>query len=159
MKKLCLLLLLFIASCNSIKHAEKKITGNEAAFDRIGVAWAKQNPCANDTAFSTVRDTVQGSVDTFTQTIYERGNADTVFVDRTKTITKNVYIHDSTTGIIIDERGMEIEQKEAAKYKDLYSLQKDKTTDALNVAKQRLWWLIAFIAVFILVVALIFKFK
>jgi hypothetical protein len=159
MKKLCLLLLLFTASCSTTKHVEKKVLGDTEAFDKIGQEWNKRNPPHFDTGFKTVRDTVQGNLDTYTEVLYERGADDTVFVDRIKTVTQIKYIHDSTVGLIVDERELDQQKAETIKYKDLYNSQKDKTIDATNTAKRWQWWLIAVVAIILLGIFLLIKFK
>jgi hypothetical protein len=100
-------LLLLLISCNP----EKRILKNKEAFNRIGNEWALQNPCVNDTVTNMVSDTIT-KIDTVETIKYETSAAEYIVTEGpvkiiTRTITKQLLIHDTVINNIQDNRKIE----------------------------------------------------
>ena len=101
--------ILFIAliACNPIKKAERTILANPAASERIFRELEKTRPCANDTSFVTILDTLVTS-DTITDYKHDTINNVITLKEAGKTIYKTKKVVEIKTGYIVDTRRLAI---------------------------------------------------
>lgn len=122
-------ILFLLISCDP----SKRILKNKEQFEKVGSEWATKNPCVNDTFTVTKTDTLT-KIDTVETVRYETLGEEYIITDApvkviTRTITKNVYIHDTVTNNIEDSRTLKAVTKQ---------LNDCKTDKAQFVAKVQL---------------------
>lgn len=107
MARISLILFLFLAACNPLQKAQKRILANPEASERIFRELEKTRPCANDTAFIVNSDTI---TQTDTITNYKRDTINNVITltEQGKTIYKTRDIIKIKTGFIVDTRRLAI---------------------------------------------------
>jgi hypothetical protein len=107
MARISLILILFLAACNPLQKAQKRILANPEASERIFRELEKTRPCANDTAFIVNSDTITLN-DTITN--YKRDTINNVITltEQGKTIYKTRDIVKIKTGYIVDTRRLAI---------------------------------------------------
>lgn len=102
-----LFLLLLLASCNPLRKAERRVLASPDASERIFRELEKTRPCANDTSFITLLDTLV-TIDTITD--YKRDTINNVITltEKGKTIYKTKKVVEVKTGYIVDTRRLGI---------------------------------------------------
>jgi hypothetical protein len=102
-----LLLLLLLASCNPLRKAERRVLASPDASERIFRELEKTRPCANDTSFVTILDTL---VTNDTIIDYKRDTINNVITltEKGKTIYKTKKVVEVKTGYIVDTRRLGI---------------------------------------------------
>lgn len=143
---LILIAILILTACNPILKAERRVLNDVAASERVFRELEKTRPCANDTAFVTLLDTL---VTTDTITDYKTDTINNVITlkEAGKTIYKTKKVVEIKTGYIVDTRRLGIMADSVRFYKVLSETNKD-TSDKW---KLRFWVLIiAFGGIFIL---------
>jgi len=153
----CLALLLLGFSGCGISRATQRVLVNEAAFNIVGVTWAKLNPCVVDSVKTLVHDTTittdtayllpqitpRNSTPTGTATVYMH---DTILQTVTKTITR----HDSVKIVSADKRLLSICNDSVGWYKIQFANYKTNATSQINTwknkARSRFWLLLGLLA-------------
>lgn len=104
---LALLAIAILSSCNPLQKAQRRILANPAASERIFRELEKTRPCANDTSFVTILDTLVTS-DTIID--YKRDTINNVITltEAGKTIYKTKKVVEVKTGYIVDTRRLAI---------------------------------------------------
>jgi hypothetical protein len=102
-----LFLLLLLASCNPLRKAERRVLASPDASERIFRELEKTRPCANDTSFVTILDTL---VTNDTIIDYKRDTINNVITltEKGKTIYKTKKVVEVKTGYIVDTRRLGI---------------------------------------------------
>jgi hypothetical protein len=102
-----LFLLLLLASCNPLRKAERRVLASPDASERIFRELEKTRPCANDTSYITILDTL---VTTDTIIDYKRDTINNVITltEKGKTIYKTKKVVEVKTGYIVDTRRLGI---------------------------------------------------
>lgn len=102
-----LFLFLLLVSCNPLRKAERRVLASPEASERIFRELEKTRPCANDTSFITLLDTLV-TIDTITD--YKRDTINNVITltEKGKTIYKTKKVVEIKTGYILDTRRLGI---------------------------------------------------
>ena len=102
-----LFLFLLLASCNPLRKAERRVLASPDASERIFRELEKTRPCANDTSFVTILDTL---VTNDTIIDYKRDTINNVITltEKGKTIYKTKKVVEVKTGYIVDTRRLGI---------------------------------------------------
>jgi hypothetical protein len=140
------LLLIIAFSCNPILKAERKVLNNLESSERVFRELEKTRPCANDTSFVTLLDTLVTS-DTITNYKTDTINNVVTLKEVGKTIYKTKKVIEIKTGYIVDNRRLGIMADSVRFYK--VSLQ-----DSINTSKKwrlRFWSLLGILIGFILI--------
>lgn len=140
------LLLIIAFSCNPILKAERKVLNNVESSERVFRELEKTRPCANDTSFVTLLDTLVTS-DTITNYKTDTINNVVTLKEVGKTIYKTKKVIEIKTGYIVDNRRLGIMADSVRFYK--VSLQ-----DSINTSKKwrlRFWSLLGILIGFILI--------
>jgi len=103
-----LIFVVVFTGCNPVK----KVLKNKDQFEKIGLVWAQEHPCANDSINIFLPGDTITQVTTHTDTLYNYTNTettvngDTVFIDRiiTKMKTINNLLHDTLKITVADKR-------------------------------------------------------
>jgi len=141
-----LLILLILTACNPIRKAERRVLNDVAASERVFRELEKTRPCANDTAYVTLLDTLVTS-DTITDYKYDTINNVITKTLQGKTIYKTKKVIEIKTGYIVDTRRLGLALDSVRYFKTLSISNKD-TSDKWRI---RFWVLIiALIGIFIL---------
>lgn len=141
-----LILILILTACNPIRKAERRVLNDMAASERVFRELEKTRPCANDTAFVTLLDTLITS-DTITDYKYDTINNVITKTLQGKTIYKTKKVVEIKTGYIVDTRRLGLALDSVRYFKTLSISNKD-TSDKWRL---RFWVLIiALIGIFIL---------
>lgn len=141
-----ILILLILTACNPIRKAERRVLNDVAASERVFRELEKSRPCANDTAFVTILDTLV-TTDTLTDYKYDTINNVITKTLQGKTIYKTKRVVEIKTGYIVDTRRLGLALDSVRYFKTLSIIHKD-TSDKW---KLRFWVLIiALIGIFIL---------
>jgi len=143
---LLLLAILILTACNPIRKAERRVLNDVASSERVFRELEKTRPCANDTSFVVLKDTIT-STDTITDYKYDTINNVVTKTLQGKTIYKTKRVVEIKTGYIVDTRRLGLALDSVRYFKVLSQTNKD-TSDKW---KSRFWWLIiAFGGIFIL---------
>ena len=143
---LAILIILILTACNPIRKAERRVLNDLASSERVFRELEKTRPCANDTAFVTLLDTLV-TTDTITDYKYDTINNVVTKTLQGKTIYKTKRVVEIKTGYIVDTRRLGLALDSVRYFKVLSQTNKD-TSDKW---KSRFWWLIiAFGGIFIL---------
>lgn len=134
---LLLIAILILTACNPIRKAERRVLNDVAASERVFRELEKTRPCANDTAFVTLLDTLVTS-DTIIDYKSDTINNVVTLKEASKTIYKTKRIVEIKTGYIVDTRRLGIMADSLRFYKT--SLQVSK--DAHKNLKFKFWALI-----------------
>lgn len=138
-------LFLALVSCNPLQKAQKRILANPEASERIFRELEKTRPCANDTSFVTILDTLVTS-DTITD--YKRDTINNVITltEAGKTIYKTKKVVEVKTGYIVDTRRLGI-------MADSLRFYKTSLDNATHTAYQyKKWLILAIIAILIYII-------
>ena len=102
-----LLAILILSGCHPLRKAELRILASPEASERVFRELEKTRPCANDTSFVTILDTL---VTTDTITDYKRDTINNVITltEKGKTIYKTKKVVEVKTGYIVDTRRLGI---------------------------------------------------
>lgn len=141
-----LLILLILTACNPILKAERRVLNDVAASERVFRELEKSRPCANDTAFVTLLDTL---VTTDTITDYKTDTINNVITlkEAGKTIYKTKKIVEIKTGYIVDTRRLGI----MADSLRIYKTSLESSIKSHKEWRFRFWLLLAsLIGIFIL---------
>ena len=140
-----LFLLLLLASCNPLKKAERKVLASPEASERVFRELEKTRPCANDTSFITLLDTI---VTTDTITDYKRDTINNVITltEKGKIIYKTKKIVEIKTGYIVDTRRLGI-------LADSVRFYKTSLESSINTSTK---WKLRFWAVIITLIGIVF---
>jgi hypothetical protein len=122
------LFLIIAFSCNPILKAERKVLNNVESSERVFRELEKTRPCANDTSFITLLDTLVTS-DTITNYKTDTINNVLTLKEIGKTIYKTKKVIEIKTGYIVDTRRLGIMADSVRFYKT--SLQ-----DSINTSKK-----------------------
>lgn len=104
---LLILAILILTACNPIRKAERRVLNDVAASERVFRELEKTRPCANDTAFVTLLDTLV-TTDTITDYKSDTINNVVTLKEAGKTIYKTKRIVQIKTGYIVDTRRLGI---------------------------------------------------
>ena len=141
-----LLILLILTACNPIRKAERRVLNDVASSERVFRELEKTRPCANDTSFVVLKDTILSS-DTITDYKYDTINNVITKTLQGKTIYKTKKVVEIKTGYIVDTRRLGLALDSVRYFKTLSISNKD-TSDKWRL---RFWVLIiALIGIFIL---------
>ena len=142
---LALLAIAILSSCNPLQKAQRRILANPAASERIFRELEKTRPCANDTSFVTITDTLVTS-DTIID--YKRDTINNVvtLTEAGKTIYKTKKVVEVKTGYIVDTRRLAI-------MADSLRFYKTSLDNAKNTSYQyKKWLILAIIAILIYII-------
>jgi len=149
MGKNSIIFLLFLLACNPIKKAERTILANPAASERIFRELEKTRPCANDTSFITISDTIYNN-DTTINYKFDTINNVITLKEAGKTIYKTKKVVEVKTGYIVDTRRLAI-------MADSLRFYKTSLDNATHTSYQYKKWLI--LAIIGILVYIIIKLK
>ena len=146
---LALLAIAILSSCNPLQKAQRRILANPAASERIFRELEKTRPCANDTSFVTILDTLVTS-DTIID--YKRDTINNVITltEAGKTIYKTKKVVEVKTGYIVDTRRLAIMADSLRFYKTFLE-------NAKHTSYQYKKWLI--VAILSILIYIIIKLK
>ena len=102
-----ILAILILTACNPIRKAERRVLNDVAASERVFRELEKTRPCANDTSFVVLKDTITTS-DTITDYKYDTINNVVTLKEAGKTIYKTKRVVEIKTGYIVDTRRLGI---------------------------------------------------
>ena len=142
---LALLAIAILSSCNPLQKAQRRILANPAASERIFRELEKTRPCANDTSFVTILDTLVTS-DTIID--YKRDTINNVITltEAGKTIYKTKKVVEVKTGYIVDTRRLAI----MADSLRFYKTSLDNATHTTYQYKK--WLILAIMAILIYII-------
>jgi hypothetical protein len=140
---LAILALLILAACNPILKAERRVLNDVASSERVFRELEKTRPCANDTSFVTLLDTL---VTTDTITDYKTDTIDNVITKtlQGKTIYKTKRVVEIKTGYIVDTRRLGIVLDSVRFYKQSF----ESSKDAHKKLRFKFWALIGLLMAF-----------
>lgn len=140
---LAILALLILAACNPILKAERRVLNDVASSERVFRELEKTRPCANDTSFVTLLDTL---VTTDTITNYKTDTIDNVITKtlQGKTIYKTKRVVEIKTGYIVDTRRLGIVLDSVRFYKQSF----ESSKDAHKKLRFKFWALIGLLMAF-----------
>lgn len=140
------LFLLILSGCNSIKKAEKKVLNNLESSERVFRELEKTRPCANDTSFIIISDTLY-KTDTVIDYKIDTINNVATLIEKGKIIYKTKTIIETKNAFIVDNRRLNI-------MADSVRIYKAYLQDSVNTSKKwkfRFWvlllGLIGFVAI------------
>lgn len=138
-----ILAILILCACNPILKAERRVLNDVASSERVFRELEKTRPCANDTAFVTLLDTLM-TTDTITD--YKTDTIDNVITKtlQGKTIYKTKRIVEIKTGYIVDTRRLGLALDSVRFYKQSF----ENSKDAHKKLKFRFWALIGLLMAF-----------
>ena len=138
--------ILILTACNPIRKAERRVLNDVASSERVFRELEKTRPCANDTAFVTLLDTLVTS-DTITDFKYDTINNVVTLKEAGKTIYKTKRIVEIKTGYIVDTRRIGI----MADSLRIYKTSLESSIKSHKEWRFRFWLLLAsLIGIFIL---------
>jgi hypothetical protein len=140
---LAILALLILAACNPLRKAERRVLNDVASSERVFRELEKTRPCANDTSFVTLLDTL---VTTDTITDYKTDTIDNVITKtlQGKTIYKTKRVVEIKTGYIVDTRRLGIVLDSVRFYKQSF----ESSKDAHKKLRFKFWALIGLLMAF-----------
>ena len=129
-----ILAILILSACHPLRKAERRVLASPDASERIFRELEKTRPCANDTSFITLLDTL---VTTDTITDYKRDTINNVITltEKGKIIYKTKKIVEIKTGYIVDTRRLGI----MADSLRFYKTSLDNSINNKNKWKLRFW--------------------
>lgn len=138
------LILIILSGCNSIKKAERKVLNNRESSERVFRELEKTRPCANDTSFISISDTLYK---TDTAIDYKRDTINNVvtLTEAGKIIYKTKTIIETKTAFIVDNRRLAI-------MTDSVRILKTSLSDSITTSKKwnlRFWGLLLALFAFI----------
>lgn len=143
---LLLIAILILTACNPIRKAERRVLNDVASSERVFRELEKTRPCANDTAFVILLDTLL-TTDTITDFKYDTINNVVTLKEAGKTIYKTKRIVEIKTGYIVDTRRIGI----MADSLRIYKASLESSIKSHKEWRLRFWLLIiALIGIFIL---------
>ena len=143
---LLLIAILICTSCNPIRKAERRVLNDVAASERVFRELEKTRPCANDTSFVTLLDTIY-NFDTTINYKYDTINNVVTLKEAGKTIYKTKRVVEIKTGYIVDTRRLGI-MADSVRF---YKLSLETSTKYHKEWRYRFWLLLAsLIGIFIL---------
>lgn len=141
-----LILVLILTACNPIRKAERRVLNDVGASERVFRELEKTRPCANDTSFVVLKDTIY-NIDTTIDYKYDTINNVITKTLQGKTIYKTKRIVEIKTGYIVDTRRLGI----MADSLRFYKLSLETSTKYHKEWRFRFWLLLAsLIGIFIL---------
>ena len=140
---LAILALLILAACNPILKAERRVLNDVASSERVFRELEKTRPCANDTSFVTLLDTLV-TIDTITD--YKTDTIDNVITKtlQAKTIYKTKRVVEIKTGYIVDTRRLGLALDSVRFYKQSF----ESSKDAHKKLRFKFWALIGLLMAF-----------
>ena len=140
---LAILALLILAACNPILKAERRVLNDVASSERVFRELEKTRPCANDTSFVVIKDTIY-NIDTTID--YKFDTIDNVITKtlQGKTIYKTKRVIEIKTGYIVDTRRLGLALDSVRFYKQSF----ESSKDAHKKLKFKFWALIGLIMAF-----------
>jgi hypothetical protein len=143
---MAILLALILTACNPIMRAERLVLNDVASSERVFRELEKSRPCANDTSFVTLLDTIY-NFDTTINYKYDTINNVVTLKEAGKTIYKTKRVVEIKTGYIVDTRRLGI----MADSLRFYKLSLETSTKYHKEWRFRFWLLLAsLIGIFIL---------
>lgn len=143
---LILIAILILTACNPIRKAERRVLNDVAASERVFRELEKSRPCANDTAFVTLLDTLV-TTDTITDYKIDTINNVITLKEAGKTIYKTKKVVEIKTGYIVDTRRLGIMADSVRFYKQSF----ETSTKYHKEWRFRFWLLLAsLVGIFIL---------
>ena len=143
---LLIIWILILTACNPIRKAERRVLNDVASSERVFRELEKSRPCANDTAFVTLLDTLV-TTDTITDYKYDTINNVITLKEAGKTIYKTKRVVEIKTGYIVDTRRLGIMADSVRFYKQSF----ETSTKYHKEWRFRFWLLLAsLIGIFIL---------
>ena len=141
-----LILVLILTACNPIRKAERRVLNDVASSERVFRELEKTRPCANDTSFVTLLDTIY-NIDTTIDYKYDTINNVVTLKEAGKTIYKTKRIVEIKTGYIVDTRRLGIMADSLRFYKQSF----ETSTKYHKEWRFRFWLLLAsLVGIFIL---------
>jgi hypothetical protein len=141
-----ILIILIATACNPIMRAERLVLNDVASSERVFRELEKSRPCANDTSFVTLLDTIY-NFDTTINYKYDTINNVVTLKEAGKTIYKTKRVVEIKTGYIVDTRRLGI----MADSLRFYKLSLETSTKYHKEWRFRFWLLLAsLIGIFIL---------
>ena len=150
---LAILALLILAACNPILKAERRVLNDVASSERVFRELEKTRPCANDTSFVTLLDTLVTS-DTITD--YKTDTIDNIITKtlQGKTIYKTKRVVEIKTGYIVDTRRLGLALDSVRFYKQSF----ESSKDAHKKLRFKFWALIGLLMAFFILKRFIWSF-
>jgi hypothetical protein len=143
---LLIIWVLILTACNPIRKAERRVLNDVASSERVFRELEKSRPCANDTSFVTLLDTIY-NFDTTINYKYDTINNVVTLKEAGKTIYKTKRVVEIKTGYIVDTRRLGI----MADSLRFYKLSLETSTKYHKEWRFRFWLLLAsLIGIFIL---------
>lgn len=138
-----ILAILILCGCNPILKAERRVLNDVASSERVFRELEKTRPCANDTSFVTLLDTL---VTTDTITDYKTDTIDNVITKtlQGKTIYKTKRVVEIKTGYIVDTRRLGLALDSVRFYKQSF----ESSKDAHKKLRFKFWALIGLLMAF-----------
>jgi hypothetical protein len=150
---LAILALLILAACNPILKAERRVLNDVASSERVFRELEKNRPCANDTSFVTLLDTLVTS-DTITD--YKTDTINNVITKtlQGKTIYKTKRVVEIKTGYIVDTRRLGLALDSVRFYKQSF----ESSKDAHKKLRFKFWALIGLLMAFFILKRFVWSF-
>jgi len=150
---LAIIALLILAACNPILKAERRVLNDMASSERVFRELEKTRPCANDTSFVTLLDTL---VTTDTITDYKTDTIDNVITKtlQGKTIYKTKRVVEIKTGYIVDTRRLGLALDSVRFYKQSF----ESSKDAHKKLRFKFWALIGLLMAFFILKRFVWSF-
>ena len=150
---LAILALLILAACNPILKAERRVLNDVASSERVFRELEKTRPCANDTSFVTLLDTLV-TIDTITD--YKTDTIDNVITKtlQGKTIYKTKRVVEIKTGYIVDTRRLGLALDSVRFYKQSF----ESSKDAHKKLRFKFWALIGLLMAFFILKRFVWSF-
>jgi hypothetical protein len=128
---LAVLALMILTACNPIKKAERRVLNDKASSERVFRELEKTHPCANDTSFVSIFDTIY-KIDTAVDYKIDTINNVITLKEVGKTIYKTKKIIEVKTAYIVDNRRVNILADSVRFYK-LSLENKEKAYKSLSI--------------------------
>lgn len=148
-----ILAILILCGCNPILKAERRVLNDVASSERVFRELEKTRPCANDTSFVTLLDTL---VTTDTITDYKTDTIHNVITKtlQGKTIYKTKRVVEIKTGYIVDTRRLGLALDSVRFYKQSF----ESSKDAHKKLRFKFWALIGLIMAFFILKRFLWSF-
>lgn len=134
------MLLIIIASCNSIKKAENKVLSNTESRKRVFRAIEPDFPCNNDTITVSNSDTtivLDTLYNIYYDTIFVDGKTVTIVKQVPQIVTKTIKIRDTVNNYVVDNRRLNIALDSMNYYKGLTQQFKAKFEQQITETKEQ----------------------
>lgn len=148
-----ILAILILCGCNPILKAERRVLNDVASSERVFRELEKTRPCANDTSFVTLLDTL---VTTDTITDYKTDTINNVITKtlQGKTIYKTKRVVEIKTGYIVDTRRLGLALDSVRFYKQSF----ESSKDAHKKLRFKFWALIGLLMAFFILKRFLWSF-